>query len=308
MKFIAVLAGVACVFAGTSLSSLASSAHSPTRAATVPHGFTSIVLPAIGPLSARRVYLPLQTSTTPGATDTPVPAVTPTATPNPAFPDPVTLLQNSFTLYGQLNTVHFENITDGNQQSSITLHIDAVGDASCKGPSLKAKVTSKEAITGTAQSKSTNFNLIQVKNAYYKKAKSTKNKWQKVKASQATAFTFTIDNPLACPDETASSGTGSDSGSPSSAIKNLTNLGPETVNGVSVWHVQATEVDVDATTGATTQALLDYYIGQQHPFPYKYTATVNDTQNGIKLVFTQLLTKFGEKLTIKAPKVGSTTP
>jgi hypothetical protein len=53
---------------------------------------------------------------------------------------------------------------------------------------------------------------------------------------------------------------------------------------------------------------LDYYVGQQHPLPYKYLATVDDTTGGVKLVFQQLLGKFGEKITIKAPKVGSAQP
>ncbi|HEX6507736.1 MAG TPA: hypothetical protein VF221_08910, partial [Chloroflexota bacterium] len=142
------------------------------------------------------------------------------------------------------------------------------------------------------------------------KSKSSKNKWTKVKASAAAAFTFPVDNPLVCPNASSGSGSGSGSGSSSSGpqIKDLTNLGPDTIAGVSVWHIQATEVDTDPTTGQTTQATIDYYLGQQHPLPYKYSATVDDTANGIKLVFQQLLNKFGEKVTISAPKIGSTKP
>ncbi len=303
MKSIAVLAGVACIFIGTSFTSAASFTKTQTRAH--PPAYTTMVFPAIGPLKMRRVLVPLQSAVTPTPTATAGTAVTPTATPNPAYPDPVTLLNNSFSLYGELNGVHFTDVTAGTQQSTVNLHISAVGDAVCKGPSLKAKVTSKETISSQSQSK--NFNLINVKNAYYIKAKSTKNKWAKVKASQASAFSFSIDNPLSCPtSSSAASGTGA-SGL-NSQIKDLTNLGPESVASVPVWHIQATEVDVDPTTGDTTQALLDYYIGQQHPFPYKYQATVNDAQNGIQLIFTQTLAKFGEKVTIKAPTVGSTTP
>jgi hypothetical protein len=311
MKIFAMVAGIALVFVGTSFGSAQSlGAHSRASVTAWPHGYTSIMLPAIGTFGVRRAFLPQQAAATPtpGTTSTPVPASSPT--PNPAYPDPVTLLQNSFNVYGQLSGVHFENITDGDQQSTVKLHIDAVGDANCTGPSLKAKVTGKETLEGTSQSQSSKFNLIQVKNSYYKKGKSTKNLWKKVAAKSATAFSFTIDNPLACPDASAGAGSGSGSGSgtPTTQIKDLTNVGPDTVAGVSVWHIQATEIDVDPTTGQTTQALLDYYVGQAHPLPYKYSATVNDTTNGIKLVFQQLLGKFGEKVTIKAPKVGSSKP
>lgn len=311
MKPLAVVAGIACIFLGTSFSSAASLGSQPHKASTSwPHGYTSIMLPAIGTLKARRVFLPQQAADT--ATPTPTAAPTPAPTSNPAYPDPVTLLQNSFSVFGALTGVHFENITDGDQQSTVKLHIDALGDATLKGCSLKAKVTGKETLEGTSQSRSTNFNVIQIKNAYYKKGKSTKNVWKKSTASATAAFTFPVQNPLNCPASTNSSGSGTGTGtgstSATSQIKDLTNLGPDKVAGVSVWHVQATEVDVDPTTGATTQALLDYYIGQAHPLPYKYSATVNDTTNGIKLVFQQILGKFGEKVTIKAPTVGSTKP
>jgi hypothetical protein len=311
MKFLAIVAGIACVFVGTSFSSAASlGTRSTASVNSWPHGYTSVMLPPIGSLGVRRAFLPQQAAgtATPGATAVP----TPSATPNPAYPDPVTLLQGSFNLFGQLNAVHFDNITDGDQQGTVKLHIDAVGDANCTGPALKAKVTAKETLEGTSQSQSSNFNLIQVKNAYYKKAKSTKNVWKKTTAKSATAFTFSIDNPLPCPDASAGTGTGSGSGSgsgaPTTQIKDLTNLGPDTVAGVSVWHIQATEVDVDPATGQTTQVLLDYYLGQAHPLPYKYLATVNDTVNGVKLVFQLTMGKFGEKVTIKAPKVGSSKP
>jgi hypothetical protein len=309
MKLFAVVAGIAFVFLGTSFSSAASLGQPAHKAAVSwPHGYTSIMLPAIGSLKLRRAFLPQQAADT--ATPTATVAPTPAPTTNPTYPDPVTLLQNSFSVYGALTGVHFENITDGDQQSTIKIHIDAVGDATCKGPSLKAKVTGKETLEGTTQSRSNNFNLIQVKNSYYKKGKSTKNVWKKSTATAAAVFTFPVDNPLSCPNASSSSGSGSGSGSttPTTQIKDLTNLGPDTVAGVSVWHIQATEINVDPTTGATTQALLDYYVGQAHPLPYKYLATVNDTTNGIKLVFQQLLGKFGEKVTIKAPTVGSSKP
>lgn len=314
MKLLAVVAGIACVFLGTTFGSAASLGTQAHRSVSAwPHVRTSVMLPAIGPYGVRRAFLPQQAADTPTPTGTPVATDTPTPGPtsNPAYPDPVTILQNSFSVYGLLNGVHFENITDGDQQGTVSLHIDAKGDATCKGPSLKASVTGKETLEGTSQSKSSKFNLIQVKNKYFLKSKSTKNVWKKSTAKGATIFSFTIDNPLACQSASSGSGSGSGSGSsgtPTTQIKDLTNAGPDTVAGVSVWHIKATEVDVDPTTGQTTQALLDYYIGQQHPLPYKYLATVDDTVNGIKLSFQQLLGKFGEKVTIKAPTIGSSKP
>jgi hypothetical protein len=310
MKFLAIVAGIACVFVGTSFGSAASlGTQSHGSSTSWPRGYTSMMLPAIGSFKIRRVFLPQQAAGT--ATPTVTAVATPSPTSNPSYPDPVTLLQNSFGIFDQLNGLHFEYIIDGDQQGTDKVHIDAVGDANCKGPSLKAKVTGKESLVGTLQSKSSNFNLIQVKNAFYKKSKSTKNVWKKSTAAAAAPFTFPVDNPLACPNASTGSGSGSGSGSgattPTTQIKDLRNLGPDSVTGVSVWHIQATEIDIDST-GAITQALLDLYVGQQHQLLYKYSATVHDTTNGINLVFQRVFGKFGEKVTIKAPKVGSAQP
>ena len=71
MKLIALAAGIACIFMGTSFSSAASLGSKPHQAsASLPHNYTSIMLPAIGTLKLRRVFLPQQ------AVDT----ATPTAT------------------------------------------------------------------------------------------------------------------------------------------------------------------------------------------------------------------------------------
>lgn len=297
MKLLAVLAGVVCVFAGSTLGSSASAGAA--NAGTSPswsHRYTSMVLPAIGTLPMRRVFLPMQTDTTP----------TPSPTSGPSYPDPVSLLQKSIDAYSMLQGVHFRNTIDGEQQGTVKLHIDAEGDASCKGPSLRAHITAKESLEGTSQSKKLSYDFIQIKNTYWKKAKATHNKWTKTKAAKTAAFSFTTDNPLICP--SASSGSGSGSSNGNSQLKNLLNLGPETVNGVSVWHIQATEVDVDPQSGQTTNATLDYYLGQHYPFPYKYSASIDDPKGGITLVFKQLLSKFGEKVTITSPKVGGAKP
>jgi hypothetical protein len=306
------VAGIAFVFVGTSFSSAASLGQPAHKAAVSwPHGYTSIMLPAIGSLKLRRAFLPQQAAAT--ATPTGTVAPTPAPTTNPAYPDPVTLLNNSVNLFDQVTSARFENIIDGDQQSTVKLHIDAVGDANCTGPSLKAKVTGKVTLEGTSQSNSVNFNLIQVKNSYYKKGKSTKKVWKKVAPQAATAFSYPVDPPLNCPNAANAGGTGSNGGSgtatpvPSTQIKDVTNLGPDTVGGVAVWHIQLTQVAIDST-GAASQSVLDFYVGQKHPLPYKYLQTVNDTTNGVKIVFQQLFTKFGEKVTIKAPTVGSSKP
>jgi hypothetical protein len=85
------------------------------------------------------------------------------------------------------------------------------------------------------------------------------------------------------------------------------NLGPSKFQGNDVWHVRATDVSVDAQ-GQTTEQTLDFLIGQKPFLPYVFSVTLNDTQSNTTLVEKQILTKFGKKVQVKAPKVGSTTP
>ena len=109
MKVIAVVAGIACVFLGTSFSSAASLGSQPHRSTTSwPHAYTSIMLPAIGPFEARRAFLPQRVFLPQEAADTATPTATvsptPSPTPNPAYPDPVPLLAGALGQASGLST------------------------------------------------------------------------------------------------------------------------------------------------------------------------------------------------------------
>lgn len=307
MKALAALSASLIVLgAGSLVSAASTSAHQASHPMTA-----RLWLPSPsghgGTVAVGRVMLPADTNATPTPTaaTTPQPTETPqpTATTGPSYPDPVSILQGMFQVTELLVSTHFTQTYQ--QTGAVNFNIAATGDAVCKGPALKAHVTAKASLAGTAQSQSSDFYLIQVKKNYFRRSKSTHNVWQKAKAKQVAPYGFTVDNPLPCPNTAGSSSGGS--GSPSSQIKNLVNLGPTTVNGVSVWHIHAIDVEVDST-GATLELPVDWYVSQDHSLLYKYTSSVNDTNHNEKATFTLGLSKFGEKITIKSPKLGSSKP
>ncbi len=257
---------------------------------------------------------PLQVGATATATRTAAPAATATATPVPPtpaasptasnYPDPVTLLKNTVDKYSRIHTARYEVVTDAAQTGQETIHVDAKGDASCKGPSLTATVSAKDTFAGSTQSRSFKGKFIVVKSKAWLKAKLTKSVWKKIKISQVKVFGFTIDQPLVCPSSPSNSGSGS---STTTQLKDLVNSGPETFQGVPVWHLHGTEVSINAQ-GATSEAALDFLVGQQAFLPYVLTVTVDDSTNHFTITQKQILTHFGERVSIKAPKVGSKTP
>ncbi len=138
------------------------------------------------------------------------------------------------------------------------------------------------------------------------KAKSTQSRWKRAKGNTYKVVGFTIENPLICPDAAGGddSGSGSDT---SDQLKDLVNLGPETFQGTAVWHIRATNVSVDPQ-GQTSEATYDFLIGQKPFLPYVFSVTASDPENSVTLVEKQILTQFGKKVQVKAPKVGSKTP
>ncbi len=314
MKSLALGAVALLVLGGTTLGSAASLQHGGHTTALAHTQRVSIMLPAIGYLKAHRVFFPLQTAATatPGTTataGTPVATGTPstTATPTgPSYPDPVMLLQETISAYGALNSVHFEDITDGAQTGTEKLHIDAVGDATCKGPAFKAHVRGTDTQVATSHKRSVNYYLVQYGAKFFTKSAKKNSTWKSSTATKAQAFGFSTDNPLACPNASSSSGSGSSGSSPQ--IKDVVNLGPESFHGVQVWHVRATQVTVDSQSGNTSDAQLDFYISQDHFLPYGYNVSVADTKTNVTLGLSQLLTKFGKKVTVTKPKPGSKKP
>lgn len=237
------------------------------------------------------------TTATPGTTPTPV---TPSPTVSP-YPDPQPILQSTLDVYSRVTSAHYDYLTTGNQTGVEQLRVDAAGDATCKGPSLNAHVVGKDTKLVEAQTQTVDARFIVIKNRAFEKAKATKNKWKAIKVAQVKVFQFiTIDQPLICPSSSSTSG-GSGSGG-NVSIKDVVNLGPSTFNGKAVWHLRATEVAIDST-GAEQDAQLDFLVSQKGYLPYVFNLTQTDPAHGVTLSQKQTLTKFGKKVTIKAPKV-----
>ena len=312
MKSLAVVAAAAALWCGATLGSAAPGRAASTNASHTHFGYVPLKALAQGHLPSlsgflRPQHAALQTGGTPTPTVTPQPVATPSPTANPNHPDPVTILSNAITVYSQLKTSHFEMVIDGEQTGVEKLHIDVPGDATCSGPSMKGTASASDTLEGTSQARKLKENFIQVKARTWLKSTATKKRWKRQSGNRFTVFSFPIDNPLICSSSSGGSGSGSGSSGATDQLKDVVNLGPSSFQGTPVWHIQATDVTVDAQ-GQTSEQKLDFLIGQKPYLPFVFSVSLNDPQNNVTLVEKQILTKFGKKVQVKAPKEGSTKP
>lgn len=252
--------------------------------------------------------VPSTTPGTPEATATPAPSPTPTAPAN-NYPDPVSLLQAGFNTLNALTSISFKD-TAVQTQGNDTLHITANANAVCKGFGVLATMKGTETLAGTSQKKTQSMKYINIGKNYWIKDRATRGKWAKSTAKKAVVFGYSPSNPLTCngaPQPSSGSGSsGSSNAGP--VIKNLENLGPASLAGKQMWHVQATGLYTDPTTNQTMPIVYDWLISQDHQVIYSYTIQVSDTGSQFKLILTETYSNFGKKITVKAPKVGSTKP
>lgn len=249
------------------------------------------------------------TPTTGTATPTTSPTPTSTATPSP-YPDPVVILQNAFNTIDQLQNVAFVDRavqTQGNDK----LVIHAKARATCKNYAIQGHITASNQLAGTAQARKVALYVINIKNGWWVKSKATKGRWKKSTEKGAEAFGFSISNPLTCPNTAPppSSGSGSSSsqqGGP--IIKDLTNLGPATFQKTKMWKIHASGVYQDPSSGQTLPLTYDFLISQSHDVMYRRTLKITDTSSQFVLTFQETYSRFGKKVVVKAPKIGSTKP
>jgi hypothetical protein len=253
--------------------------------------------------SLSRRVLPAQAA----PTATPTTATTPTPTPTGTvgnYPDAQTVLGKAVNVLAAIKTVHFDELAT--QDGAVSFHIEAIGDATCT-PALSARVTAKQSVPGTQQSSTHTFTLIQYKNKIFWKTKKTKQTWQPTKSATVTNFGygFLPEFPLICPN--LGTGTGTGQNCPTEQPENLTNVGPDTINGIAVWHLHLVNVEVDCQ-GNTSQLPEDIYIDQSKNLIYKDVLSFSDESQGVTGALSTILSKFGEHITIKAPKKGSAKP
>jgi hypothetical protein len=315
MRALLLLAGVVLLtvasFGGSGTSS-ATAGQGPSivsigRANTIWH----LRLPFLGRVSVLPNSVDAQaTSTAPGTTS-PTPTgtatpPTPTVTATSTFPDPVSILQNMFSIYQLVRSASYELKTSEDHPGVEKAILDAKGDLTCKNSAINGRLQVSDVVEGTNQSTNINEIFTQIKKAVFVKSKKTHNVWAKGKPHEIDQYGITVTNLLFCPAGTSSSGGGS-SGSNNTTIKDLVNQGPDKFQGVAVWRIHATEVMVDQN-GNTTNASIDFLIGQDHFLPYEFTYTYDDPVNMINTVQTQILTNFGKKVKITKPVIGSKKP
>jgi hypothetical protein len=326
MKALAFLAGGLLVLGGTSLSSAATIHQSPQAANLHRFGVT-LLIPRIGNHPAERLFMPLQASGTPVATDTPTatdtattgptsgptetpttpPTATPTPTTGPTYPDASNLLTAMVNKLSLIHTMNFKEVTNGVQPGVDTLKVTASGQSTCSGPALYGHVKGTDTVTGTNQKQSLTYSVIEFKGRYYEKTKSTKNKWKQLKANQAPAYAPDTGAILFCQTAgSSSSGSGSSSGG-GCQLKDLLDTGPAKVSGNATWKISGTEVCLNSD-GSEQDATLTFQIAQKTDLLLVEAYTINDTTDNVQLSFQRNRSNFGGKITVKKPKVGATTP
>jgi hypothetical protein len=328
MKALAFLAGGLLVLGGTSLSSAAT--IRPIGPSTTMHEFgVTVLVPRVGNLPAQRLFMPLQATGTPVATDTltatatatstattatagpsETPTTPPTATPTPTsgttYPDPSNLLTAMVNKLSLIHTMNFKEVTNGVQTGVDTLKVTASGQSTCTGPALYAHVKGTDKVTGTNQKQTLTYSVIEYKGRYYEKAKSTKNKWKQLKSNQAPAYAPDTGAILFC-QTSGSSSSGSSSSGGGCQLKDLLDTGPAKVSGNATWKISGTEVCI-ASDGSEQDAALTFQIGQTSDLLFVEAYKIVDPANKVTLNFQRNRSNFGGKITVKKPKVGSTSP
>ncbi len=263
-----------------------------TRRTTLQTGATAVPTGTATPLPSTT---PVATAT-PGTTTTPVPTTTPVATGTATtYPDPVTLLRKMVLVYEQVRSDHFVLVTNLNQPNTEKLHLTATGEATCKGPSLRGHVSAKDTKEATSKVSTLSVSFIIINKTAYQKSKSTKGLWKKISPAAFSQLGIAADNVLLCPSSQSGSG-----GSGTSQFKNLVNLGPGTFRGRPVWRIQAEEIGT-GSNGQQSQGTFGLLVDQTRYLPY--VQTYSGTDQNVKISQKETLTKFGEKLNIKAPKI-----
>ena len=313
MKTLALLIVSLVLLASSTLGSAATlrQQHSaPGRARTVGasfHQLGGIPFGGIRGLVSRPRVAPAQVTSTP--TVSPTPGATPTTTATSTYPDPRVILSNMITVLEQIASVHFDSTIDGNQVNTEMLHIDIPGDATCTGPAMKGQVAATDTLEGTSQKTSYKASFIWINKKAWVKSKATHQRWAKSKATITPLQGFTLNFqtdifPLPCGGTQFARLSKPQQTSPQ--IKDLVNLGPDTFQGIAVWHIRFVIPQTD-TAGQTYDVQYDLLISQDHYLPYVQTVTIAlDPQT--TLVNKSVLTKFGAKVTVKKPKIGSTKP
>lgn len=301
MKLIALAAAAAGLVFTASVGARASTASHASAVGGASHFSLLLKIPSGHGVLLRRVVVPMQAvpTATPQATAQASPTAAPSPTQSP-YPDPLNILNNSFTVLERITQVHWEYIITGDQTSVEHLGVDAKGTANCTSELGKVKGT--DALLGTSQKSTVHFEFVQKGKKYFKKSLSGSNKtWKTAKAKDVAPFGFSLDNPLVCPSSSSTGGSGG------TTLSSLVNQGSATYHGVKTWHLTATGTTTDSQ-GNELDVQYDFYISQDHFLMYGYKVGITVPSQDITESFEQVLTQFGKKVSIPTPKPGATTP
>ncbi len=255
--------------------------------------------------SARNLtFRPLQTNSTPDstatagatavATNTPTPLPTqtsvPTTTPVPSAPAASTLLSAARAALKTANTSHFNLVEKVSLGGLVKGTVRERGDMSQRPAEVQAHVTGS--LTALGKPQKIDERHVQIgKKAWVKSAK-THGVWKSEKATPANSA-GSVQNPL---DIVKGNGL---------KITDLKTVGAETFGSVAVWRIHGTVI-AQVTQTTTTTGTVDYLIGKVGNLPYRIMENVNDPKDSLLLDLQATLGRFGEKVKVATPKIGST--
>lgn len=252
---------------GTIVVQAAGGGLSPTSTSVPPPSNTPVSVPTVTPASSPTPPAPTAT-----ATSTPLPP-TSTVTPlAPKFPDPATLLKRSVTAFEAVNTYRVDEQVSVKATRGGTTHLRVTGDVAQKTRAERLRVTVQAPGRRTATE-----HLVEIKNAAWINDASTGNRWRKVSPRSVRTIQRWLTNPLYR--------------IPALASVNLVTVGPETYNGIAVWHVRG---------GAATR--FDALIGRQGFLPYLTTRSFKSARPAASVTDRLARTRFGERLTVNPPR------
>lgn len=257
-------------------------------------GFLSSNVAGLISRPGHRVLVPLQTGP-PSATVTATTVPSPIATPSVTTPsDGAALLKSASAALKAAHSYHFHWPLKVDVSELLIGNVVASGDANLSVPSMSAHTSGTASSLGIP-SKINEYG-IQIKKQAWMKSTKSKLRWKKAKITDVTDMGPSAKDPLNII-----------AGATDATITNFKVVGPETLGGVPVWHVQGVyTAKLDSTH--TSTGVADYYIAQAGNLPVRVSLYDNDKANGLFVDEHIDYSRIGVKVTIRAPKVGSKTP
>lgn len=210
-------------------------------------------------------------------------------------PPPQALRAEAAARLAAANTFRYDDRIDETYLGHARSRYRALGDVRGKPFMMRFHLTGEaQPLTGAGATRHVNEEVIEVGPHVWVKIPSATGRW---KASRH--MTSVVAPPANDPLNFAFGGS-------QVALQHLVTLGPATFQGIRGWRVQGIfPVSTGVGSGRTINETVDYFISARHPTLYSVSLDLRDPTSGTKLHAQVTLSRFGEHLSIHAPKTAS---